>query len=76
MLTLQLQLEEESSKGAVKYWATNPGHCKTAFNGFNGRKDPADGAEPVVRLLAADEGQYEPGTFWQYEDGVFGELPW
>ncbi|TVY73412.1 Short-chain dehydrogenase/reductase tropE, partial [Lachnellula suecica] len=41
-LTIEMQKGE---KGAVEYFAVNPGHCKTEFNGFRGEKDPLDGAE-------------------------------
>ncbi|KAJ4153708.1 hypothetical protein LMH87_010182 [Akanthomyces muscarius] len=79
MLTLHLQLEEDSrgdGEARVGYWAVSPGHCNTAFNGFKGRKKPEEGAEMVARLLEAEAGEFEAGTFWQYEDGVLEEVKW
>lgn len=79
MLTLHLQREEDSrgdDETRVGYWAVSPGHCNTAFNGFRGRKEPEEGAEVVARLLEAAEGEFEAGTFWQFEDGVLGEVKW
>ncbi|KAJ6789160.1 hypothetical protein PWT90_03284 [Aphanocladium album] len=67
MLTLHLQQEEDGRAGGgrrVGYWAVSPGHCKTAFNGYRGRKDPEEGAEVVARLLEAEEGKFAAGTFW------------
>lgn len=52
MLTLQMQLAEERREDSrITYWAVSPGHCKTGFNGYRGKKDPLEGAESVVRLL-------------------------
>ncbi|KAJ3475622.1 hypothetical protein NLG97_g9393 [Lecanicillium saksenae] len=79
MLTLHLQQEEdgrEGKDGKVKYWAVSPGHCKTAFNGYRGRKTPEEGAEVVARLLEAEEGKFAAGTFWEYENGVMVEVKW
>lgn len=79
MLTLYMQVAEDKlpeGETRVAFWTVNPGYCKTAFNAYHGHKDPADGAEPIVRLAEGKDGQYKPGTFWQYEEGVFGQLPW
>ncbi len=79
MLTVHLQREEEAradDETRVAYWAASPGHCKTAFNGYRGSKKPEEGAEVVARLLEAAAGEFEAGTFWQYEDGVLGEVKW
>ncbi|KAF5706723.1 short chain dehydrogenase [Fusarium mundagurra] len=78
MLTLHLQAAENYSESEpkIKFWAVSPGHCKTAFNGYKGRKDPLEGAEVVVRLLESAKGDIEPGTFWEYEDGSFQQVPW
>lgn len=65
--------ENEVGRGNVKFFAANPGHCKTAFNGFKGTKDPLDGAEVVVRLVAGDG---KKGGFWEFEEGVLKEVPW
>ncbi|KAF4844418.1 Short-chain dehydrogenase/reductase tropE [Colletotrichum siamense] len=78
MLTLHFQLAEEQRQDGnrVIFWATSPGHCKTAFNNFRGVKDPIDGAEAIVRLLESEKGVTEPGTFWEFEQGEFRMVPW
>ncbi|KAI8711470.1 hypothetical protein NCS52_01410400 [Fusarium sp. LHS14.1] len=77
MLTLQLQLAEDSKEDPrITYWAVSPGHCKTAFNGYRGKKDPLEGAESVVRLLETKKGEVEAGTFWEYENSAFQQVPW
>ncbi|KAK0112673.1 hypothetical protein ONS95_014412 [Cadophora gregata] len=60
-------------KGKVQFFAANPGHCKTAFNGYKGTKEPLNGAEVVVRLLGGEGGK---GGFWEFEEGVLREVPW
>ncbi|KAF3800797.1 hypothetical protein GCG54_00009468 [Colletotrichum gloeosporioides] len=78
MLTLHFQLAEEQRQDGqrVMFWATSPGHCKTAFNNFRGVKDPIDGAEAIVRLLESEKGVTKPGTFWEFEQGMFRMVPW
>ena len=78
MLTLHLQrMEDQKPEGErVTFWAVSPGHCKTGFNNFRGRKDPLEGAEVVVRLLEAERGAIQGGTFWEFENGAFQEAPW
>ncbi|KAF5637957.1 hypothetical protein F52700_4660 [Fusarium sp. NRRL 52700] len=69
MLMLHLQAVENHSgdEPQITFWAVSPGHCKTAFNGYKGRKDPLEGAEAVVRLLESVKGDIEPGTFWELQ---------
>jgi hypothetical protein len=78
MLVLQLQAAENRREDTDKitYWAVSPGHCKTAFNGYMGKKDPLEGAESVVRLLEMSKDESEPGTFWEYENDTFQQVPW
>ncbi|KAK5995679.1 Short-chain dehydrogenase/reductase [Cladobotryum mycophilum] len=79
MLTLHFQLQEDGTQSEaerITFWTVNPGHTKTAFNGFNGPKDPVDSAEAFVRLLEAERGGITPGTFWEFEEGQFREVPW
>ncbi len=85
-LTIELQKAEdvlgdeaanaEVGKGKVEFFAANPGHCKTAFNGFRGTKDPRDGAEVVVQLVIAERGKFKRARIWEYEEGVMREVPW
>lgn len=41
----------------MTFWAVSPGHCKTQFNGYRGKKDPLEGARVVVRLLGSERGR-------------------
>jgi NAD(P)-dependent dehydrogenase (short-subunit alcohol dehydrogenase family) len=84
-LTIEMQKAEDALKdgegngegwGKVEFWAANPGHCKTAFNGYRGAKDPIDGAEVVVQLVMGERGRWKKGWFWEFEDGVMREVPW
>ncbi|RFU78562.1 hypothetical protein TARUN_3656 [Trichoderma arundinaceum] len=79
MLTIHYQLAEDNYEGSgekITFWTVSPGHTKTAFNGYRGRKDPVDSAEAFVRLLESDKGAITPGTFWEFEDGKFEQIPW
>jgi len=84
-LTIEMQKTEGSLKegegngegwGKVEFWAANPGHCKTAFNGYRGAKDPLDGAEVVVQLVIGERGRWKKGGFWEFEEGLMREVPW
>lgn len=70
-----LTLETGKTYPDISFYAANPGHCKTAFNGYKGKKDPVDGAKVVVELAMAEKGIYGDG-FWQFEDGGMREMPW
>ncbi|KAI1098296.1 hypothetical protein F4804DRAFT_325175 [Jackrogersella minutella] len=60
----------------ITIWAANPGHCKTAFNSFRGYKDPLSGAEVAARLLESRRFEIPSGTFWEFEQGNFQQVPW
>jgi NAD(P)-dependent dehydrogenase (short-subunit alcohol dehydrogenase family) len=81
-LTIEQQKVENARKGdekdggRVDFYAITPGHCRTAFNGRRGTKDPLDGAEVVVRLLMAKRGEWKAGSFLEFEAGEMGEVPW
>jgi NAD(P)-dependent dehydrogenase (short-subunit alcohol dehydrogenase family) len=70
-----LTLELGKSHPDVEFYAANPGHCKTAFNGFKGKKDPMEGARVVVELALAAKGRYAPG-FWECEGNEMREMKW
>jgi len=59
----------------VSFYAANPGHCRTAFNGYTGKKDPVEGARVVVELALAEKGVYGNG-FWEFEEGRMRETAW
>ena len=59
----------------------SPGHCRTAFNGFRGTRDPAEGAEVVVEIVnqgVEERGKYEGVGFWETRGagGVVVGVPW
>lgn len=72
-----LTIEYSKAEPAVVFHAANPGHCKTAFNGFRGTKDPLDGVKVIVELALAEKGKYENG-FWQLEgdEKEASRVPW
>ncbi|KAL7924748.1 hypothetical protein ACQKWADRAFT_310935 [Trichoderma austrokoningii] len=79
MLTLNYQISEDNYKDQgekITFWSVSPGHTKTAFNNYRGKKDPIDSSEAFVRLLESEKGAIAPGTFWEFEDGKFQEVPW
>jgi NAD(P)-dependent dehydrogenase (short-subunit alcohol dehydrogenase family) len=79
MLVLQLKLAEEANESAmpkITYWSVSPGHTKTGFNGYRGTKDPLQSAAAYVKLLESDTGVCKSGTFWEFENGQFREVPW
>ena len=72
-----LTVEYAKAEPDARFYAASPGHCKTAFNGFRGTKDPLDGAKVVVELALAEKGKYANG-FWQLEgdDKEASPVPW
>lgn len=79
MLTLHYQITEDNYKDKgekVTFWSVSPGHTKTAFNNYRGKKDPIDSGEAFVRLLESEKGAIAAGTFWEFEDGKFQVVPW
>ena len=70
-----LTLEMAKTYPDVDFYAANPGHCKTAFNGYRGAKDPLDGARVVVELAMAEKNRFKPG-FWQYEEDTMSQVRW
>ncbi|KAK5170165.1 uncharacterized protein LTR77_004750 [Saxophila tyrrhenica] len=60
----------------VAFYAVSPGHCKTALNGFIGKKDPVDGGKAAAELAVAEEGTYTTGTFWEDEGSGMVEVGW
>ena len=59
----------------VTFHAVNPGHCKTAFNGFRGVKDPLDGGTAAAELALAEKGKYKAG-FWEDEGKGMQQVGW
>ncbi|KAF2762719.1 NAD(P)-binding protein [Pseudovirgaria hyperparasitica] len=70
-----LTLEMARTEKEVLFQLANPGHCRTAFNGFRGKRDPLEGAGVVVELVCAERGRWKSG-FWAEEGGVMKEMEW
>ncbi|KAI8632476.1 hypothetical protein F5Y19DRAFT_365567 [Xylariaceae sp. FL1651] len=68
------QVANESDR--ITFWTVNPGYCKTGFNNFRGLKDPLEGAEATARLVGSRRGEVPSGTFWEFEQGNFQQVPW
>ena len=70
-----LTVEYARVEPGVRFHAASPGSGKPAFNGYQGTKDPLDGARVVVEL--AGKQKYENG-FWQLEGDATnaGQVPW
>ena len=58
-----LTLEMGKANPSIAFHDVSPGHCKTAFNGFKGKKDPVDGGRVVAELALCEGGRYDSG-FW------------
>ena len=76
MLVLHLQQAEDIESNKITYWTISPGHTKTGFNNFQGKKDPLESAKVFVKLLFSKQGEIEPGTFWEYEEETLRIVPW
>lgn len=70
-VTQHFAYELERSGSRIKINAAAPGHCKTAFNGFRGHRDPKDGAQIAIWLAVLDD-QGPNGGFFSDE----GPAPW
>jgi NAD(P)-dependent dehydrogenase (short-subunit alcohol dehydrogenase family) len=80
VLMLEKAKQEEQVQGSkILYQAVNPGHCKTALNGFRGQRDPVEGAKVVEEMITCERGKYEVG-FWEWEgdeeSGEVQSVPW
>ncbi|GBE82855.1 Short-chain dehydrogenase/reductase tropE [Sparassis crispa] len=55
----------------------DPGYCKTGLNGYEGLRDPLDGAGVVVELANAARDKYKSG-FWAMENDAeeCSTVPW
>ena len=47
----QARKGEDTDLGVVQFEAISPGHCRTAFNGYQGTRDPLEGADVVGELV-------------------------
>jgi NAD(P)-dependent dehydrogenase (short-subunit alcohol dehydrogenase family) len=60
-----MNIEYSKKYPAIKVNVVSPGHCNTAFNGYRGTKNPADGAKVAVSLACLEI--TESGGFWEIE---------
>jgi NAD(P)-dependent dehydrogenase (short-subunit alcohol dehydrogenase family) len=79
----RIKTEEAKGKakdeGRIRFYSVAPGFLKRKieFTNYGSiRKDPKDGAEVIVRLIADDEGLYEGGTHYEFENGEMRLVPW
>ena len=68
---LNMMIVEMANKNEdVTFYAVSPGHCKTAFNGFSGARDPVEGGSCAAELALAEKAKYSSG-FWENDnDGL------
>ena len=71
MMTVELANQNPD----VTFYAVSPGHCRTAFNGFRGRKDPLEGGTCGAELALAETGRWKAG-FWEWEENGMEEVGW
>lgn len=65
------------AEGRIRFYSVAPGLLNTAFTHYSAMgKDPKEGAEAIVRLIADDKGEYPGGTQWEFEQGQMREVPW
>lgn len=72
---LTLDMAREPGNENIEFQVASPGHCKTAFNGYRGTRDPSEGANVVVELVI---GERRETRIWETA-GVSRELnviPW
>ncbi|KAL6240314.1 hypothetical protein RBB50_012781 [Rhinocladiella similis] len=76
MLTVEMSRQVENQE--VEFQLVSPGHCKTAFNGYRGTRDPLEGANVVVGLIVAEEGRHKNAGFWETKGASMDlvEIPW
>ncbi|KAH7406557.1 hypothetical protein DE146DRAFT_607045 [Phaeosphaeria sp. MPI-PUGE-AT-0046c] len=83
VLMLEMSKSEEhvlpSAGSKILYQAVNPGHCKTALNGFRGSRDPYEGVRVVQEMVLCERDTFETG-FWVWEgdeeNGELKRVPW
>lgn len=75
---LSVEMSRVPANKDVGFQLVSPGHCKTAFNGYRGTRDPPEGANVVVALVAAEKGTYKNAGFWETKGASLDlvEIPW
>lgn len=68
---------ENSMRPRIRFFISNPGLLKTAFSNYIAQgKEPQAGAESIVQLLGDDEGKFDHGMQWEFEEGEMRIVPW
>lgn len=70
-----LTLEIAKLHRNIRFYCASPGHCRTALNGFAGKKDPKEGVKVIVELAVSGGRHFNPG-FWELENGIMSCVPW
>ncbi|KAL6308607.1 hypothetical protein BKA93DRAFT_763313 [Sparassis latifolia] len=72
-----LTIEYQKLHPNVLFQTIDPGYCKTGLNGYEGLRDPLDGAGVVVELANAARDKYKSG-FWAMENDAeeCSTVPW
>jgi NAD(P)-dependent dehydrogenase (short-subunit alcohol dehydrogenase family) len=75
---LTVEMSRDPANKDVEFQLVSPGHCKTAFNGYRGTRDPVEGANVVVKLVKAEKGMYKNAGFWETKGASLDlvEIPW
>lgn len=75
---LTVEMSRDAANKDVEFQLVSPGHCKTALNNYRGARDPLEGANVVVTLVAAEKGQYKSSGFWETKGASMElvEIPW
>ena len=60
---LTMEMSRDPANKDVEFQLFSPGHCKTAFNGYRGTRDPLEGATVVVELVKAEKGKHKNAGF-------------
>ncbi|KEF59899.1 uncharacterized protein A1O9_04747 [Exophiala aquamarina CBS 119918] len=75
---LSIEMSRDPANRNVEFSLASPGHCKTAFNGFKGKRDPLEGANVVVELVRAGKDRYRNAGIWETTGDSLDlvEIPW
>ena len=76
LLTLLMSKDPENQ--GVRFQLVSPGHCRTEFNGYRGKRDPVEGANVVVELIHTEQNKDRKCGFWETkgESRELAEIPW
>lgn len=76
---LTVEMSRDPLNKDLEFHLVSPGHCKTAFNGFRGTRDPLEGANVVVELVRnTEKGRFKNAGFWETKGASrdLVEIPW